>query len=70
MRNKRRYGEFSNAGTFNVVITSNARLHVRLQGDVGAWRRRLNIVRYEAPPPAQKINDFGAFLLRSEGSGF
>jgi phage/plasmid-associated DNA primase len=56
-------------GTFNVVITSNARLHVRLQGDIGAWRRRLSIVRYEAPPPTKKINDFGAYLLRTEGSG-
>jgi P4 family phage/plasmid primase-like protien len=62
-------GSFQMQGTFNVVITSNARLHVRLQGDVGAWRRRLSIVRYEAPPPSKKINDFGAYLLRTEGSG-
>jgi len=26
-------------------------------------------VRYEAPPPAKKINDFGAYLLKAEGSG-
>ena len=62
-------GSFQVQGTFNVMITSNARLRVRLQGDVGAWRRRLNIVRYEAPPPAKKINDFGAHLVRTEGSG-
>lgn len=62
-------GSFQVQGTFNVLITSNARLRVRLQGDVGAWRRRLNIVRYEAPPPAKKINDFGGFLVRTEGSG-
>ncbi len=62
-------GSFQVQGTFNVLITSNARLRVRLQGDVGAWRRRLSIVRYEAPPPVKKINDFGAFLLRTEGSG-
>jgi phage/plasmid-associated DNA primase len=62
-------GSFQMQGTFNVVITSNARLHVRLQGDVGAWRRRLSIVRYEAPPPTKKVNDFGAYLLRTEGSG-
>jgi putative DNA primase/helicase len=62
-------GSFQLQGTFNVLITSNARLHVRLQGDVGAWRRRLNIVRYEAPPPPKKINDFGGFLVRTEGSG-
>lgn len=62
-------GCFQMQGTFNVLITSNARLKVRLQGDVGAWQRRLNIVRYEAPPPAKKIPDFGAYLARIEGSG-
>jgi len=51
------------------VITSNARLKVRLQGDVGAWKRRITIVRYEAPPPAKRIPDFGAYLVRTEGSG-
>jgi phage/plasmid-associated DNA primase len=62
-------GSFQIQGTFNVLITSNARLKVRLQGDIGAWKRRLNIVRYEAPPPAKKIPDFGAWLIREEGSG-
>lgn len=62
-------GCFQMQGHFNVIITSNARLKVRLQGDVGAWRRRLNIVRYEAPPPRRKVPDFGAFLVRTEGSG-
>jgi putative DNA primase/helicase len=62
-------GNFQVQGDFNVLVTSNARLHVRLQGDVSAWRRRLCIVRYEAPPPAKKINDFGMFLIRTEGSG-
>lgn len=62
-------GSFQLQGTFNVMITSNARLRVRLQGDLGAWRRRINIVRYEAPPPAKKIPDFGAYLVKVEGSG-
>jgi P4 family phage/plasmid primase-like protien len=62
-------GCFQLQGNFNVLITSNARLKVRLQGDVGAWKRRLNIVRYEAPPPSRKISDFGSFLIREEGSG-
>ena len=62
-------GNFQLQGTFNVLITSNARLRVRLQGDVGAWKRRLTIVRYEAPPPTKKIPDFGAYLVRTEGSG-
>ena len=62
-------GSFQLQGNFNVVITSNARLRVRLQGDVGAWKRRITIVRYEAPPPAKRIPDFGAYLVRTEGSG-
>ena len=62
-------GCFPLQGRFNALITSNARLRVRLQGDVGAWRRRLLIVRYEAPKPAKKINDFADLLVREEGSG-
>jgi phage/plasmid-associated DNA primase len=62
-------GSFQMQGNFNVLITSNARLRVRLQGDVGAWRRRLNIVRYEAPPPRKLISDFGGYLVRTEGGG-
>lgn len=62
-------GCFQIQGNFNVLITSNARLRVRLQGDLSAWKRRLTIVRYEAPPPVKKIPDFGAFLIRTEGSG-
>ena len=62
-------GNFPVEGTFCVVITSNSRLRVRLEGDVGAWRRRLLIVRYEAHPPAKKIPDFGELLAKTEGSG-
>lgn len=62
-------GCFQMQGTFNTLITSNARLKVRLQGDLGAWRRRLSIVRYESPPPTKKIPDFGSYLVRMEGSG-
>lgn len=62
-------GCFPIEGTFAVVITCNSRLRVRLEGDVGAWRRRLLIVRYEAPPPTKKIPDFGAHLVKTEGSG-
>lgn len=62
-------GSFQIQGKFNVLITSNARLRVRLAGDIGAWRRRLNIVRFELPPPRCKIPDFGALLVREEGAG-
>ena len=62
-------GCFPVQGTFCSLITSNTRLRVRLSGDVSAWRRRLLIVRYEAPPPKKKIPDFGALLVREEGPG-
>jgi phage/plasmid-associated DNA primase len=62
-------GCFQLQGNFNVLITSNARLRVRLQGDLGAWRRRINIVRYESTPPPKIIYDFGTYLVRTEGSG-
>jgi P4 family phage/plasmid primase-like protien len=62
-------GSFQMQGNFNVIITSNARLKVRLQGDVGAWKRRITIVRYEAPPPEKRIADFGSYLINTEGAG-
>jgi putative DNA primase/helicase len=62
-------GSFPMQGNFCVVVTSNARLRVRLYGDVAAWRRRLLIVRYEAPAPKKIIPDFGAMLVREEGPG-
>ena len=62
-------GSFPMQGNFCVIVTSNTRLRVRLFGDVGAWRRRILIVRYEAPPPKKIIPDFGAVLVREEGPG-
>lgn len=62
-------GSFQFQGKFNILMTSNCRLKVKLQGDVGAWRRRMLIVRYEAPPPKVKIPNFGEALVREEGSG-
>jgi putative DNA primase/helicase len=56
-------------GDFLVIITANSRLHVRLQRDIDAWRRRLLIVRYEGPPPAKKIPDLADHLVKEEGAG-
>ena len=56
-------------GEFNVIITSNARLRVRLDGDDGAWERRLVMVKYERPKPEKAIPDFARKLLAEEGSG-
>ena len=60
---------FQMYGTFNVIMTCNSRLRIRLEEDSGAWRRRLLIVRYERPPVAKRIPDFDKVLLREEGSG-
>ena len=62
-------GDFPMFGTFNIVMTCNSRLRIRLEDDAGAWRRRLLIVRYENTPPAKRILDFHVPLLRDEGSG-
>ena len=62
-------GSFPVQGNFNILMTSNSRLKVRLQGDVGAWKRRMLIVRYEAPKPKKKIPEFGELLVKEEGSG-
>jgi P4 family phage/plasmid primase-like protien len=56
-------------GEFAIVITSNSRLRVRLDGDTGAWRRRLIIVNYERPKPEKAIPDFARILLQEEGPG-
>jgi hypothetical protein len=62
-------GSFPVQGNFCIIVTSNCRLRVKLRGDVGAWRRRLLIVRYEGPKPKKLIPDFGSMLVQTEGAG-
>ena len=62
-------GDFAMFGTFNIVMTCNSRLRIRLEDDAGAWRRRLLIVRYENPPPTRRVLEFQDTLLREEGTG-
>jgi P4 family phage/plasmid primase-like protien len=54
---------------FNVVVDSNVRLTVQLQGDTQAWRRRLKVVRYTRPKPERTIADLSERILREEASG-
>lgn len=56
-------------GTFNVLITANSRLRLRIQDDVEAWRRRLVVLTSAASPAERPIPDFGARLLVDEGPG-
>ena len=56
-------------GNLCILMTSNSRLQVKLDGDVDAWRRRLAIVRFEGPAPRKKIPKFANWLVKHEGSG-
>ena len=60
---------FQLRGCFNVAITCNARLTVRLRGDVGAWERRILLLQYDRPKPERRIADYASKLIRDEGSG-
>lgn len=56
-------------GDFNVGITCNTDLNIRLEGDVGAWRRRLLVIKYDRSAPQKPIPDFADQLLADEGPG-
>jgi len=56
-------------GCFNVVITANAQLRVKIESDRGAWRRRLAIVTFQEHVPERKIVDFENVLFREEAPG-
>jgi Predicted ATPase len=54
---------------FNIVVTCNSRLTVRLEGDTGAWRRRLAIIEYRKPKPKKIIADLSEQILAREAPG-
>jgi phage/plasmid-associated DNA primase len=56
-------------GDFNILVTCNSRLMVKLQGDAEAWARRLLWVEFNQPKAAKVIHGFDTWLLRHEGSG-
>ncbi len=60
---------FQMVGQFNIIITCNSRLRIRLEGDVDAWRRRLMIMNIDAPPPKKMIRGFDDILIKEEGPG-
>lgn len=62
-------GSFQTKGNYCIVMTSNSKLHVRLEGDVGAWRRRLLLIDFNLDPPKKNIPNFGKNLIQEEGSG-
>ncbi len=60
---------FEVIGEFNIIVTSNTRLHVRLDSDTGAWKRRLLIIEFEKAAPKKPIPNFADLLVTEEGSG-
>jgi hypothetical protein len=57
------------AGIFNVLITCNSRLVVKLDSDRGAWARRILIFLYDQRKHLKSIPNFGHYLAKTEGSG-
>ena len=57
------------AGTFPVLITCNSRLTVRLDGDRGAWERRLRIINYTQKKHEKDVPYFAEKLVAEEGPG-
>ncbi len=66
---KRGNEPFQLRGSFNVAITCNSRLRVRLEGDAGAWERRLMIINYNKPKPQERVTEFADQLIRAEAPG-
>jgi putative DNA primase/helicase len=54
---------------FNIIVTCNSRLTVHLEGDTGAWRRRLAIIEYRKTKPEKIIAELSDQILASEASG-
>jgi P4 family phage/plasmid primase-like protien len=64
----KRKGRCSFNGIFNVAITCNSTLRVRLDGDAEAWSRRLLLFSFNSKP-TRVVTGFAELLLREEGSG-
>jgi P4 family phage/plasmid primase-like protien len=60
---------FQIRGEYNMVITCNSNLRIRLEGDNDAWERRILAINYERPKPIQRVVDFADKLIEQERSG-
>jgi hypothetical protein len=59
-------------GDFDPLITANERLLVRLEGDIdiGAWKRRLMILKFNNPiAEKDRINNYAQLLFAQEAPG-
>lgn len=56
-------------GDWNVIVTANSRLKVNVQGDLGAWSRRLLLLDFSQPKPERVIPNYHDVMIEREGSG-
>jgi len=56
-------------GDFHVIIASNTNLRIALDGDAGAWHRRLLVVDFDREKPAKPISNYADVLMTEEASG-
>ena len=61
---------FKLEGHFKIIITSNKCLQVRVDGDMGAWGRRMLLVPFVGEAPKNPIPNFNEVLLAEEGEAF
>jgi len=60
---------FKLEGLFKIIITSNNRLKVRVDDDMGAWGRRMLVVPFVGKKPEKPISNFDEVLIAEEGEG-
>jgi putative DNA primase/helicase len=66
---KGRNGLKALVGDWNVLVTANSKLKVNVQGDLGAWSRRLLLLDFSQPKPEKVIHNYHDVMIEKEGSG-
>ncbi len=56
-------------GDFNIIVTGNEKLLLKVDGDSDAWKRRLLWLCFEQPQVQCPVSGFDDMLIRAEGSG-
>lgn len=66
---KNKNGVKTLVGDWNVIVTANSRLKVNVQGDLGAWARRLLLLDFSQPKPSTVIPNYHDVMIDKEGPG-
>jgi hypothetical protein len=68
-REKEFYKYLPSVGIYDVLLTCNSRLAVKLDSDRGAWARRIIIFANDQRKHLKSMPNFGHHLAQTEGSG-